>query len=350
MSDRSPATRVVVFSSKRYERNFLDNNPQIAHKFPKILLQFLAARLDANTASLASGAEAVCIFVNDCADAAAIATLAKNGTKCLLLRCAGFNQVDMDAAATHGMRVLRVPQYSPYAVAEFAVAMLLTTVRKTHKAYNRTRESNFSLAGLMGIDIHGKTVGVCGTGNIGRLFAKIMVGFGARVIACDVYESEEAKKMGVEYVSMEQLLKQCDIISLHCPLLPSTRHMIDAKAVALMKRGVVLINTSRGALIDMDALIRGVRQGIIGGCAMDVIEGEEELFFDDHSGEILEDEKILTLQSLPNVLLTPHIAFCTDTAMRNIWNTTYENLKGYLLQRGGEDVKLENEVVVAASK
>ncbi|KAI0564756.1 D-isomer specific 2-hydroxyacid dehydrogenase [Gracilaria domingensis] len=340
--------RVVVYSSKRYERDFLTSHPHLAKIAPNVQLEFLAPRLDATTAPLAAGADAVCIFVNDCADEETIQTLSKNGTKCLLLRCAGFNQVDLKAAALNGVTVLRVPQYSPYAVAEFAVALLLTTVRKTHKAYNRTRESNFALSGLLGFDIHGKTVGVCGTGKIGQLFAKIMLGFGARVIAYDIYQSEEAKKMGVEYVSFDDLLATSDIISLHCPLFPSTKHMINAEAVGKMKKGVVLINTSRGELVDMNALIFGLRRGIIGGCGMDVMEGEQELFFDDHTGEILEDEKILTLQSLPNVLITPHIAFCTDTAISNIWSTTYANVLRFIERRnsggsGGEALK--NEVV-----
>lgn len=336
--------RVVVYSSKRYERDFLHKNPQIANIAPNVQLEFLAPRLDANTASLAAGADAVCIFVNDCADAAAIETLARNGTTCLLLRCAGFNQVDLKAAKAYGVTVLRVPQYSPYAVAEFAVALLMTIVRKTHKAYNRTRESNFALSGLLGFDIHGKTIGVCGTGKIGLLFAKIMLGFGARVIGYDLYPSDAAKEMGVEYVPFDELLAQSDVISLHCPLFPSTRHMINAAAIEKMKKGVILINTSRGELVDKNALIYGLRRGIIGGCGMDVIEGEEELFFDDHTGEILEDEKILTLQSLPNVLITPHIAFCTDTAISNIWSSTYQNVLAYVERKG--DAPLKNQVVM----
>ncbi|CAN8062038.1 unnamed protein product [Agarophyton chilense] len=339
--------RVVVYSSKRYERDFLTSHPELAKFAPNVQLEFLAPRLDSTTAQLAAGAQAVCIFVNDSADEQTIQTLARNGTKCLLLRCAGFNQVDLKAAAVNGVTVLRVPQYSPYAVAEFAVALLLTTVRKTHKAYNRTRESNFALTGLLGFDIHGKTVGVCGTGKIGQIFAKIMLGFGARVIAYDIYESEQAKSMGVQYVSLDELLASSDIISLHCPLFPSTRHMINADAVSKMKKGVVLINTSRGELVDMNALIFAIRRGIIGGCGMDVMEGEEELFFDDHTGEILEDEKILTLQSLPNVLITPHIAFCTDTAISNIWSTTYQNVLRYTERENGSvSGALKNEVVL----
>eukprot|EP00178_Gracilaria_changii_P012173 TRINITY_DN343_c0_g1_i2.p2 TRINITY_DN343_c0_g1~~TRINITY_DN343_c0_g1_i2.p2 ORF type:complete len:383 (-),score=97.55 TRINITY_DN343_c0_g1_i2:99-1160(-) len=340
-----PPIRVVVYSSKRYERDFLAAHPQLAKIAPNVQLEFLAPRLDATTAPLAAGADAVCIFVNDCADEQALQLLAANGTKCVLLRCAGFNQVDLRAAAANGITVLRVPQYSPHAVAEFAVALLLTTVRKTHKAYNRTRESNFSLTGLLGFDIHGKTVGVCGTGKIGRLFAQIMLGFGARVIAHDIYHSADAKRMGVEYVSFDELLARSDVISLHCPLFDSTRHMIDADAVRKMKRGVVLINTSRGELVDMNALIFGLRRGIIGGCGMDVMEGEEELFFDDHTGEILEDDKILTLQSLPNVLITPHIAFCTDTAISNIWSTTYHNVLSFVKRGALAGAPLDNEVL-----
>lgn len=241
------------------------------------------------------------------------------------------------------MIVLRVPSYSPYAIAEFAVALLLTVGRKTHIAFNRTRESNFALRGLMGFDVHGKTVGICGTGKIGRLFAKLMMSFGTRVVAYDIRPSEEAKAMGVEYVSLDELLECADIISLHCPLLASTRHMIGAEAVSKMKKGVILINTSRGELVDMDALIEGLQHKRIGACAMDVVEGEAALFFDDHSGEILEDERIAKLVSFPNVLLTPHIAFCTDTALTNIWTTTVQNAMEFINRKGDE--KLKHQVI-----
>lgn len=337
--------KITVYSSRRYERDFLDANPDILTSNPKLSFNFLAHRLDESTAFMAAGSDAVCAFVNDNIDATTIEILASGGTGCILLRCAGFNQVDLQAAAKHSMTVLRVPAYSPYAVAEFAVALLLTVGRKTHKAYNRTRESNFALHGLMGFDIHGKTVGVCGTGKIGRLFAKILLGFGTKVLAYDIYPSEEAKKMGVEYVELDELYARSDIISLHCPLLPTTKHMIGKEAMEKMKKGVILVNTSRGELVDMDALIDGLRSRKIGACAMDVVEGEQDLFFDDHSGEILENENITQLQSFPNVLLTPHVAFCTDTAMTNIWSTTVKNMNEYIERTENGD-KLTNEVLL----
>lgn len=333
--------KIAVFSSKRYERQFLEANLAITD-IPGLKMEYLLPRLDSSTAMMAAGADAVCAFVNDNVDARTIETLATNGTKCILLRCAGFNQVDLEAAGKHDVTVLRVPAYSPYAVAEFAVALMLTVVRKTHKAYNRTKESNFALTGLMGFDLHGKTVGICGTGKIGRLFAKIMLGFGSRVIAYDIYPSQEAKDMGVEYVTFDEVLSTSDVLSLHCPLLPSTKHLIDATAVGKMKKGIVLINTSRGELVDMDALIKGLRCHTVAACGMDVVEGEESLFFDDHTGEILEDERISSLLSFPNVVLTPHIAFCTDTAMSNIWTTTIANMVEY--SKRTSDGKLKNEV------
>mmetsp|Transcript_22702 Transcript_22702/g.38615 ORF Transcript_22702/g.38615 Transcript_22702/m.38615 type:complete len:314 (-) Transcript_22702:90-1031(-) len=286
---------------------------------------------------MATGADAVCAFVNDTLDREALKTLSDNGTSCVLMRCAGTNNVDLDAAEEYGISVKNVPQYSPHAVAEFAVSLLLTVVRKTHKAYNRARESNFSLSGLMGADFHGKTVGVIGTGKIGRIFCQIMgQGFGCRVIAYDQRESDEAKASGVEYVSKEEVFRESDIIALHCPLTPDTHHMIDSSAISLMKPGVVLINTSRGGLVDVNDLIDGLRSKKIGACGFDVVEGEASLFFEDHSGEILEDETIAELLTFPNVLMTPHLAFCTRTAMENIWSTTLENMKEYMELRDGE--------------
>lgn len=337
--------QVAVFSSRKYERDFLEENPTLVQTDPKISFKFIAHCLSSSTAHLAAGADAVCVFVNDNVDAETIEILVQGGTRCILLRCAGFNQVDLAAAEKHSVVVQRVPAYSPYAVAEFAVALLLTVCRKTHKAYNRTRDSNFSLHGLMGFDVHGKTIGIVGTGKIGRLFAKIMLGFGTQVLAYDVYPSKEAKEMGVEYVSLDVLLARSDVISLHCPVLPSTRHIINAEAVSKLKKGAVLINTSRGELVETDALIDGLRRKIISACAMDVVEGEQSIFFDDHSDEILEDEKISKLLSFPNVLLTPHTAFCTDTALTNIWTTTVRNMLEYNSRTlTGSTDKLTNQV------
>eukprot|EP00177_Eucheuma_denticulatum_P003376 GFKZ01006109.1.p1 GENE.GFKZ01006109.1~~GFKZ01006109.1.p1 ORF type:complete len:343 (-),score=36.68 GFKZ01006109.1:552-1580(-) len=339
--------KITVFSSRLDEREFLSAHPSVLDTTSPTALEFChtSVHLDSSTAHLAAGSDAVCAFVNDNVDEKTIKTLKSVGTRCILLRCAGYNQVDVNSAAKHGVVVLRVPAYSPHAVAEFAVALLLTVGRKTHKAYNRTRESNFALRGLMGFDVHGKTVGICGTGKIGRLFAKIILSFGTRVIAYDVRQSKEAKEIGVEYVTLDQLWQRSDIISMHCPLLPATRHMINEDAVNRMKKGVILINTSRGELVDMDALINGLRSKTIGACAMDVVEGEEGLFFDDHSGEILDNERISKLVSFPNVVLTPHIAFCTDTAMKNIWTTTVANALEFANHITGEGKTMTNQVM-----
>ena len=329
-------TRVAVFSSQRFERDFINNNTAILTKLPGLTLEYFVPRLTPGTAHMANGADAVCAFVNDVLDRKALTTLAANGTNCVLMRCAGHNNVDLEAAEELNISVMNVPKYSPHAVAEFAVSLLMTVVRKTHKAYNRVRESNFSLSGLMGSDFHGKTVGVIGTGKIGRIFCRIMgQGFGCRVVAYDRRESDEAKALGVEYVSKEELLRESDIVALHCPLTPETHHMIDAEAIEQMKPGVVLINTSRGGLVNMHDLIDGLRSKRIGACGFDVVEGEDSLFFEDHSGEILEDETVAELLTFPNVLMTPHLAFCTETAMANIWTTTVGNMKEYLDVRDG---------------
>lgn len=292
--------RVAVFSSKRYERQFLEQNPGVL-KDSNAELEFMLPRLDESTAPLAAGYDAICVFVNDVVSETVLEKLSAGGTHCVLLRCAGFNNVDLTAAKRLGVRVLRVPTYSPHAVAEFAAALLLAVNRKTHRAYARVRDGNFALYGLMGFDIHEKTVGVVGTGAIGKVFCKIMLGFSARVIAYDLYPSQEMKDAGVEYVQLEELLSQSDIISLHCPLLPSTKHIIDETRVSKMKKGVVLINVSRGELIETDAVIKAVQDGTIAGLGMDVYEGEGDLFFDDHSGETIHDERLSVLLMLPQV-------------------------------------------------
>lgn len=336
--------KIAVFSTQEFERDFLKTNPQIKESVPELDFQFLSERLRTSTVDLAEGADAACIFVNDEADASTIRQLADIGVKSLLLRCAGFNNVDLEAAAEHQIVVQRVPAYSPNAVAEFAVALLLTVARKTHKAYNRTRDFNFALRGLRGFDIHGKTIGIIGTGKIGRIFAAVMNGFGARTIAYDIRPSDAGRKVGIEYVSLDELFSQSDIISLHCPMLPSTRHMINADAISKMKKGVMLLNTSRGELVDMDALIDGIRKKIIGSCGMDVLEDEQDLFFEDHSGEILHNDRISTLLSFPNVLITPHIAFCTDTALTNIWETTIHNFVEFN-KSGNSSNKFSNQLL-----
>lgn len=269
----------------------------------------------------------MCIFVNDECNETVIKTLKEHGVKAILLRCAGFNNVNLDAAEAAGLAVLRVPAYSPNAVAEFAAGLLMTLNRKIHKAYNRVRDSNFLLDGLLGFDLNGRTAGIIGTGRIGLILARILRGFGMRVIAYDIYKNEkEMKEIGATYVdSLEELYKQADVISLHSPLLPTTYHMIDAKALALMKRGVVLINTSRGGLVDTRALIDALKSGHLGGLAMDVYEEEQDLFFSDLSDKGVNDDVFARLVSFPNVIISGHQAFFTTNAVTTIAEVTLKN-------------------------
>ena len=271
---------------------------------------------------LARGCDAVCVFVNDTVNAAVIDRLYEYGVRLIALRSAGYNNVDLQAAFGK-IHVVHVPAYSPYAVAEHAIALLLTSVRRIHKAYNRTREFNFSLNGLTGFDFHGKTVGVVGTGKIGRIFIDICRGFGMNVIA---YDRFPAKDSGITYVSLEELLEQSDIISLHCPLTDETRHMINAEAIGKMKKGVVIVNTSRGALIDAEALLEGIKARKIGAACLDVYEEEADVFFEDRSGHILNDDLLSRLISMPNVIVTSHQAFLTEEALNNIAETTVSNI------------------------
>ncbi len=277
--------------------------------------------MDHSTAKLAAGSEAVCVFVNDVLDRATLTTLAGEGVRLILLRCAGFNNVDLVAAKELGLTVTRVPAYSPYAVAEHAVALLLALNRHLHRAHNRVRESNFSLEGLVGFDLHGKTVGIVGTGKIGAVFASIMAGFGCRLLAYDPFPRTD---LPLTYVSPDQLLAESDIISLHVPLLPETFHFIRAETIAKMKRGATILNTSRGALIEAHALLDALKSGHIGGAALDVYEEEAGVFFHDLSGKILQDDVLARLISLPNVLITSHQAFLTHEALANIAHTTLE--------------------------
>ncbi|MBR2999971.1 MAG: 2-hydroxyacid dehydrogenase, partial [Oscillospiraceae bacterium] len=274
---------------------------------------------------LAKGCDVVCVFVNDTVNEAVIDKLYEFGVKMVALRCAGYNNVDLQRAYGK-VHVVHVPAYSPYAVAEHAAALLLTSIRRIHKAYNRTRESNFSLNGLTGFDLHGKTVGVIGTGKIGRIFIDICRGFGMSVIA---YDKFPAKDSGIEYVTLDELFKRSDIISLHCPLTDETRHMIDQDAIFKMKEGVVIINTSRGALIDTEALLGGLLARMIGAACLDVYEEEADVFFEDRSGHILNDDILARLISLPNVIVTSHQAFLTNEALNNIAETTVNNIRSY---------------------
>ena len=287
-----------------------------------VRFKYLETKLNEDTVDLARGCDAVCVFVNDTVNAAVIDRLYEYGVRLIALRSAGYNNVDLRAAFGK-IHVVHVPAYSPYAVAEHAIALLLTSVRRIHKAYNRTREFNFSLNGLTGFDFHGKTVGVVGTGKIGRIFIDICRGFGMNVIAYDLFP---AKDSGITYVSLEELLEQSDIISLHCPLTDETRHMINAEAIGKMKKGVVIVNTSRGALIDAEALLEGIKARKIGAACLDVYEEEADVFFEDRSGHILNDDLLSRLISMPNVIVTSHQAFLTEEALNNIAETTVSNI------------------------
>jgi D-lactate dehydrogenase len=327
--------RVAVFSSKSYDKEYMEQ----AGRNHGIEFIFFEPSLNKDTVSLAKGFKCICVFVNDEVNAETIKTLAAYGVELLALRSAGFNHVDLLAASKNGIRVVRVPAYSPHAVAEHAVALILTLNRKTHKAYNRVREGNFSLERLTGFDLSGKTVGVFGTGKIGATFAEIMMGFGCRIIAFDKYPSDVLKEKGMVYTSLDELFKQADIISLHCPLTPDTYKIINDDSIKKMKPGVMLINTSRGKLISSSAVIRGLREKKIGYLGIDVYAQEENLFFKDLSEIVIEDETIGQLMTFPNVLITAHQAFFTHEALTEIAKTTIDNIKSY--QKG---TTLDNEV------
>ncbi|WP_057939932.1 2-hydroxyacid dehydrogenase [Algoriphagus resistens] len=327
--------RVAFFSTKSYDRQSFDHLlPDYKHK-----VTYFEAKLDRNTVALAKGHDAICTFVNDCLDETILDQLHEMGIKAIVLRCAGYNQVDLKMAAKLDIKLCRVPAYSPEAVAEHALALLMTLSRKTHKAYNRVRDNNYSIEGLTGFNINGKTTGVIGTGAIGKAFCKIMLGMGCKVLAYDIYENEELKRMGVRYMPLEELLAESDIISLHCPLNADTFHLINENTLSHMKDGVVLINTSRGALIDSKAVINALKSRKVGNLGIDVYEQEEDLFFQNRSEEILQDEQIARLMTFPNVLITGHQAFLTNEALVHISETTLQNLDE--LASGG---KLSNEV------
>jgi D-lactate dehydrogenase len=314
--------RVAVFDTKPYDREYLLKAPASAG----IDWSFHEFRLSKETASTAAGARAVCLFVNDCADRETLALLQKNGVQMVAMRCAGFNNIDLAAAKDFGIPGVRVPSYSPHAVAEHAVALCLTLNRKIHRAYNRVREHNFSLNGLIGFDLAGKTVGVIGTGKIGKIAAQIFRGFDMRALAFDPYPSPDwAKERGVEYVDLETLLKSSDVVTLHLPL-TTTNHLLNAERLAMMKKGAMLINTSRGKLIDTPQLVEDLLRGHLGGVALDVYEEEEGIFFEDHSEHLLHDDILSRLLTFPNVLITSHQAFLTREALFEIARVTAENL------------------------
>ncbi|MCH7229798.1 2-hydroxyacid dehydrogenase [Glycomyces sp. L485] len=317
--------RVAVFSTKSYDEAFLRE----ANQGPAHELVFLEPRLNRDTAALASGCEAVCAFVNDDLSADVLTELAQRGVRLIALRSAGFNHVDLRAAARLGLTVARVPGYSPYSVAEHCAALILSLNRKVHRAYNRVREHNFALSGLLGFDLHGRTVGVIGTGKIGQCFTRIMTGFGCRVLAYDPYPAQAARDAGAEYTSLEDLLAQSHIIALHCPLTPETFHLIDRERIDLMRPGAMLVNTSRGALIDTSAVIDGLKSGRIGYLGLDVYEEEVDLFFEDLSDRVIDDDVFARLATFPNVLITGHQAFFTAEALENIAATTIANLTAF---------------------
>lgn len=315
--------KISFFSSHSYDKQyFLQYNPGYS-------LQFFDVPLSLETASLAAGSDAVCAFVNDTLNREVLQSLAEHKVGLVAMRSAGYNNVDLEAAHQLGITVARVPAYSPHAVAEHAVALMLTLNRKTHKAYNRVREGNFSLSKLVGFDLYGKTVGVIGTGQIGKAFCEIMLGFGCRVLAFDVIANKELESKGVEYLPIIRLLPQCDVISLHCPLTEQTRHLINADTLKMMKKGSMLINTSRGGLVNTHDVVVSLKSGHLGYLGIDVYEQEEKLFFHNLSELIIEDDVIMRLMSFPNVLITSHQGFFTDEALTEIAKVTFGNVRAF---------------------
>jgi D-lactate dehydrogenase len=327
--------RIAFFDTKPYDRDYFDRHLQNA----AIEITYFTARLDAATAPLVKGFDAVCAFVNDRIDAGTANILAENGVKLVGLRCAGYNNIDLKAVFGR-IHVVRVPAYSPHAVAEFAIALLLSLNRKTHRAYYRTRDANFTLNGLCGIDLHGKTAGVIGTGKIGRITAQILKGFGMEVLVADPHpDAAWATAAGVTVVELDELFRRADVLSLHCPLTPATRHLINAETLALMKPTAMIINTGRGGLINTKALIAALKDRTIGGAALDVYEEEENYFFEDHSLQAIDDDVLARLLTFPNVLVTSHQAFFTEEALTAIAKTTIENIQQFFAKN-----ELPNEI------
>lgn len=325
--------KIAFFSTKPYDRVFFDRYNEV-HQ-----IDFYEVALNEQSVRLAEEAEAVCVFVNDQLNATIIEKLQKLGIKLIALRCAGFNNVDLQAADKAGIIVVRVPAYSPYAVAEHALALIMTLNRKTHKAYNRVREGNFSLEKLTGFDLYQKTVGVVGTGKIGGVFARIMLGLGCQVLAYDQYKDEELLKAGVIYVDFDQLLAEADVLSLHCPLMEATHHLINEASLAKVKKGMMLINTSRGGLIDTQAVVEALKNKTIGHLGIDVYEQEENIFFNDLSEQILQDDTLARLMTFPNVIITSHQGFLTEEALTQIALVTLQNISDFEQQKS-----LANEV------
>ena len=328
--------KIAVFSSQLYDRRFLDEANQRHGSASELIYQ--DAPLSLRTVALAQGCQAVCVFVNDLLDAPVLEALHHQGVRAVLLRCAGFNNVDVKAAARLGLFMARVPAYSPEAVAEHAIALIMTLNRHTHRAYNRVREGNFMLDGLLGMTLHGKTAGIIGTGKIGLATARILQGFGCRVLGCDPFPTAEFDDLGA-MVDLEALLARSDIVSLHCPLTEATRHMIDARTLAQMKPGAMLVNTSRGALIDTGAVVAALKSRHLGSLAIDVYEQEDVLFFHDRSSDIIDDDVFQRLMTFPNVLVTGHQGFFTIEALRDIAEVTFQNLRCF-----AEGTECQNKV------
>lgn len=327
--------KIAFFDAKPYDiKSFNALNKTLDYD-----ITYFDARLRPETVDLATGSDAVCAFVNDVINREVIEQLSDRGIGIIALRCAGYNQVDFRAAARK-LHIVRVPDYSPYAVAEHAMALIMALNRKTHKAYYRTRDGNFNINGLLGFDMHGKTAGVVGTGKIGRRLVEILKGFGMQILATDPYPDQDyARSAGVHFVELSELFAQSDVISLHCPLTPETEYLIDTDTIAALKPGVLLINTGRGKLIHTQALIEGLKSGIIGGAGLDVYEEEEQYFFEDFSDRMIDDDILARLMTFPNVLITSHQAFFTHEALTNIARTTLNNLKEYF-----EDRSLTHEI------
>ncbi|MBK5073097.1 2-hydroxyacid dehydrogenase [Budviciaceae bacterium CWB-B4] len=315
--------KLAIYSTKQYDRKYLE----VANQRFGIDLEFFDFKLSQQTAKTAEGCEAVCIFVNDDGSRPVLEELAKSGVKIVALRCAGFNNVDLDAAKELGLQVVRVPAYSPEAVAEHAIGLMMSLNRRIHRAYQRTRDANFSLEGLIGFNMHNRTAGIIGTGKIGIATMRILKGFGMRLLAFDPYPSPQALDLGAEYVDLKTLYQRSDVISLHCPLTPENHHLLNAAAFEQMKDGVMIINTSRGGLIDSPAAIEALKKQKIGSLGMDVYENERDLFFEDKSNDVIQDDVFRRLSSCHNVLFTGHQAFLTEEALLSISETTLQNIQ-----------------------
>ena len=337
--------QVLVYNTRPYDQEYLEAANQGKHE-----LKFTPAALDEDTTALAQRVPAVCCFVDDTLDAAVLKRLADGGTKLVTLRCTGFNNVDLETAQQLGITVTRVTCYSPYAVAEFAVGLILALDRKIHRAYNRVREGNFLLDGLLGFDLHGKTVGVVGTGKIGSVLAGIMKGFGCALLGYDMYQNQVCIDLGLRYVELNDLLAQSDIVSLHVPLTPQTHHMINGEAISHMKRGAMLINTSRGGLVDTEALIEALKERQIGAVGLDVYEEESHMYYHDLSDQIIADDVFARLLTFPNVIVTGHEAFFTREALTMISKTTIENISDFAAGRSNDNILKPEHVISPTTK